>query len=406
MQDPPYPWKFVPSPLLANRHLQTFLGIHWPRNDARYQAIQHQVALDDGDRIVLHEDAPIAGDESAPNALLSAPNALLSAPNALLSAPKALLSAPSVLLIHGLAGCYKSTYMCRMADRLVEHGYRVFRMDMRGCGAGEGLAKLPSHCGRSTDSAAALRHIAEIYPDSETSIVAYSMGGTITMNMLAEAGEMPIGNLQRSFVICPPIELAHVERHFRRSWGRLYDRFFVRLLWKQITHRWRLFPETAPSQIPGRPQRLREIDELVIAPSGGFDSAEDYYEQASPGPKLVSVRQPLTIFFSEDDPIVPIDPLFKYPRSSSVDVITTPRGGHLGFLARAGSDPNFRWLDWRIIDWLKQAKPKDESDKRSFKTHSSEPQRPGPPHIQSNGQSKTQSTTQPFGEPRTTEPAR
>ena len=281
MQDPPYPWKFVPSPLLANRHLQTFLGIHWPRNDARYQAIQHQVALDDGDRIVLHEDAPIAGDESA---------------------PKALLSAPSVLLIHGLAGCYKSTYMCRMADRLVEHGYRVFRMDMRGCGAGEGLAKLPSHCGRSTDSAAALRHIAEIYPDSETSIVAYSMGGTITMNMLAEAGEMPIGNLQRSFVICPPIELAHVERHFRRSWGRLYDRFFVRLLWKQITHRWRLFPETAPSQIPGRPQRLREIDELVIAPSGGFDSAEDYYEQTSPGPKLVSVRQPLTIFFSEDDP--------------------------------------------------------------------------------------------------------
>ena len=329
MQDLPNSWEFNPNPLMANRHLQTILGIHWPRRDAPYQAIQHQVVLDDGDCIVLHEDVPIEGVESS----------------------------PSVLLIHGLAGCYLSTYMCRMADQLVERGYRVFRMDMRGCGAGEGLAKLPSHCGRSTDTAAALHHIAEMYPDSDTSVVAYSMGGTITMNMLAEAGEMRIGNLERSFVICPPIELQHVERHFRTFWGRPYDRFFVRLLWKQITHRWRLFPETAPSVIPRRPKRLRDIDELVIAPSGGFDSAEDYYDKTSPGPKLKSINQPLTIFFSEDDPIVPIDPLHSYPRSSSIDVITTPRGGHLGFLARRNNDPTFRWLDWRIFDWLKQGQP-------------------------------------------------
>ena len=355
MQELPYPWVFIPNKLMANRHLQTILGIHWPRNDAPYQAVQHQVPLDDGDRIVLHEDAPAEGGEAQ----------------------------PSVLLIHGLAGCHKSTYMCRMADRLVAQGYRVFRMDMRGCGAGEGLAKLPSHCGRAADVAAALHYIAELYPDSDTSIVAYSMGGTITMNMLAEAGEMRIGNLERSFVICPPIELQHVERHFRTFWGRLYDRFFVRLLWKQITHRWRLFPETAPPNIPNRPKRLSDIDELVIAPSCGFDSAEDYYTQTSPGPKLVSVKQPLTIFFSEDDPVVPIDPLFHYPRSKSIEVVTTPRGGHLGFLARRNGDPNFRWLDWRIIDWLGQAKPKAENPKtknvaRNLKTHSSEPQRLGP----------------------------
>ncbi|MCG8451080.1 MAG: alpha/beta fold hydrolase [Pirellulales bacterium] len=318
---------------MRNRHIQTVLGIHWPRRDAPYRAVQHYVTLDDGDRLVLHEDASNGSADSQ----------------------------PIILLIHGLAGCHMSTYMCRMAERLVAEGYRVFRMDMRGCGAGEGLAKLPTHCGRSTDVAAALHHVAEIYPDADTSIVGYSMGGTMTMNLLAEAGEMRVGNLQRSFVICPPIELAHVERHFRTFWGRPYDRFFVRLLWKQITDRWRHFPDLAPPTIPKRPKRLRDIDQLVIAPSGGFDSAEHYYEQTSPGPKLASIKQPLTIFFSEDDPIVPIAPLFYYPRSSSVEVITSSHGGHLGFLARPSSDPDFRWLDWRILDWLKAGETRVKS---------------------------------------------
>ncbi len=317
-------WNFSPPRLLANPHLQTILGIHWPRQAAPYRATRHVVTLDDGDRLVLHEDAP----------------------------PAAAANLASVLLIHGLGGSYRSAYMTRIAERLVAAGYRVFRMDMRGCGAGEGLAKLPTHCGQEADVAAALRHLADLYPESDTSIVAFSMGGTLTMNMLAAAGPLRIGNLTRSFVICPPIELAHVERHFRTFWGRLYDRFFVRILWRQIINRWHHFPETAPARIPERPRRLREIDELVIAPSGGFQSAEDYYAQTSPGPKLTAIEQPLTIYFSEDDPIVPVEPLFRFPRSASTEVITTPHGGHLACLARRNHDPDFYWLDWRILEWL------------------------------------------------------
>ena len=143
------------------------LAFTGPRQDAPYNATQHRVTLDDGDQIMLHEDKPAWGGEER----------------------------PSVLLIHGLAGCYLSSYMCRGAEHMTSAGYRVFRMDMRGCGAGEGLAKMPNHCGRSADFAAALQYIADLYPDSETSIVAYSMGGTITMNMLAEAEDMRIGNL-------------------------------------------------------------------------------------------------------------------------------------------------------------------------------------------------------------------
>ena len=325
-------WTFPVHPLITNSHAQTVLGIHWPRRDRPYQAQQHRIELDDGDHLVIHEDHPENATELQ----------------------------PIVLLLHGLGGCHLSTYMCRMTEKLVKLGYRVFRMDMRGCGAGAALAKLPTHCGRSTDIASVLNFIAELFPEARTDLVAFSMGGTQSLNMLAEAGEMRVGNLDRTLAICPPINLTAVERHFHTLMGTRYDKFFVKILWQQTLARWNRFPETKPNFIPKRPRRLRYLDELVIAPSGGFRSAAHYYQKTSPGSKLKSIRQPVTIFSSEDDPVVPVDSLKAASHSSAVEIVTTPHGGHLGFLAARNQDEDFRWLDWRIIDWLQQ-KPENKN---------------------------------------------
>lgn len=328
-------WKFHAHPLMANGHLQTVMGIHWPRRYQPYQAKQHFVPLDDGDQIVLHEDSPAAEDESL----------------------------PIVLLIHGLTGCHMSTYMRRMVEKLSPRGYRTFRMDMRGCGAGRTVARLPTHCGRWPDVATSLHRLAELYPERDVQIVGFSMGGTLAINMLAEMGHMPVGNLKRTLAISPPIDLVLVERHFRSKLGKHYDKFFVRQLWQQNLRRWELYPEMAPAELPATPRRLRELDTIVTAPNGGFSSADDYYLQTSPAHRLASIRQPVTIFSSEDDPIVPVDPLFRHPLSGAIDLFTTRHGGHLGFMARRNGDPDFRWLDWRIIDWLEQSVPTSAANK-------------------------------------------
>jgi predicted alpha/beta-fold hydrolase len=355
-------WKFNPHPLAKNGHLQSLLGIRWPTGAPPYQAQQHQVQLDDGDQLVLHEDPPAEAAETA----------------------------PIVLLTHGLAGSYRSSYMRRVAHRLTQHGYRVFRLDMRGCGAGEGVAQKPVHCGMSDDFAAALHCIAELYPDTTTSIVAFSMSGSITLNLLAEAGNLRVGNLDRSMVICPPIDLAHVENHFRSFWGKRYDRFFMKLLWKQIQRRWQRFPELAPATLPEQPKKLRQLDELIVAPANGFASAADYYAQASPGPKLASITQPVTIVFAEDDPVVPIEPLFEVPHSSSIEVITTRHGGHLGFLSGRHDDPDFRWLDWRILDWLAAGK---QSGAAQTTAQQQQPAAVKPPHFSTGSQATDSPTT-------------
>ena len=110
--------------LFRGGHAQTLAGAYLPGRRYRYRAEQREVTLPDGDRIVLHDDCP-AGWQSGQRA---------------------------ALLIHGLAGSHQSGYMQRIAHKLQARGVRAFRMDLRGCGAGAGLARLPYHSGRSEDA--------------------------------------------------------------------------------------------------------------------------------------------------------------------------------------------------------------------------------------------------------------
>jgi predicted alpha/beta-fold hydrolase len=327
-------WKFRPHRLLRNGHLQTVAALYLPCKVRPYNATCHHVPVDEtppdegGDQIALHEDRPTDRQPAS----------------------------PVVLLIHGLSGSYQSIYMCRMADRLAARGYVAFRMDMRGCGAGEDLARRPTHCGRSGDVAAAVGFIAERYPEAPLYVVGYSMGGTLALNMLAEAGHSRIGNLERTIAICPPINLFAVQKQLETRLGRRYDRFFVKSLWQQVKKRWQRFPDMKPETPPPLPKKLGEINEWVIAPSGGFQNADDYYAKTQPGPKLASIRQPAMIIAAKDDPIVPTAPLLDYPVSESVETLVVPGGGHLGFLAARNGDPDIRWLDWRIIDWIEKGR--------------------------------------------------
>ncbi len=105
---------FSPHPLFRTGHFQTLAGVFLPQSRLAETAHQHQVALSDGDKIVLHDDCPPAWQPGQRTALL----------------------------IHGLAGCYSSPYLVRSAKKLNARGVRTFRMDLRGCARGLGLSPL------------------------------------------------------------------------------------------------------------------------------------------------------------------------------------------------------------------------------------------------------------------------
>jgi predicted alpha/beta-fold hydrolase len=315
---------FLPHRLLPGGHLQTLAAVLWPSGRRPYTAIQRQVAVSEGDRLVLHDDCPPGwpGEGRA------------------------------ALLLHGLAGCHGSPYMRRIAAKLFARGVRVFRLDLRGAGAGLTLARYPYHAGRSDDLRAAVLAVAELCPQAPLAVVGFSLGGNIALKLAGELGERPLGNLDRVMAISPPVDLAACVEGLRAPLNRWYDRYFVGVLWRQMRKRRRQAPEATWPMWPRRPRGLLELDQWYTAPVSGFGTAANYYAQCSALRFLGAIRLPTLILSARNDPLVASAPLEGATLPPAVRRLITAGGGHLGFLARPGSDPDVRWMDWRVVEWV------------------------------------------------------
>lgn len=316
---------FQPARGLANGHVQTVAGTYLPSRLRMTGTLQRKLRLPDDDFLVLHDDRP-AGWERGDHV---------------------------VLLLHGLSGCHQSGYMVRTAWKLQHHGVRTFRMDHRGCGAGAELAKSPYHAGRVEDLDSAIRMIERLCPGSPISIVGYSISGNLVLKYLGEyAGDTPL-SLFRAVAVCPPVDLSHCVRSLSTtSLGLRYHWFFTRQLLAHVIDGplWR--DDVPLARMKRLPRTLLDFDDAFTAPASGFDSAEHYYQSASALSVIPNIRVHTSILASEDDPLVCAGPLRSAALPPNVRLHLTRHGGHLGFIGRAGLDPDRRWMDWRVMEWL------------------------------------------------------
>ncbi|MFO0900207.1 MAG: alpha/beta fold hydrolase [Pirellulales bacterium] len=320
LNEPP----FWPHRLLPGGHLQTLASVLWPSGPDATGPVQRRVVLPDGDQLVLQDDAPAAWPTDG----------------------------KAALLVHGLAGSHASPYMRRIAARLLERGVRVFRLDLRGAGAGVGLAKLPYHAGRSDDVRAAIAAIHELCPRARLTLVGFSLGGNIALKLAGEVGAARLGGLERVMAVSPPVDLAACIHGLATPVGRLYDTYFLRMLLRQMHERSGSEPDAARPSWPRRPRGLFEFDDWYTAPVSGFGDAANYYRQSSALQFLPEISLPTLILAARNDPLVASRPLESARLPAKVRTLITAGGGHLGFLARRGNDPDRRWMDWRVVEWV------------------------------------------------------
>jgi len=313
--------------LFPEGHSQTLAGVWLSRQLPPDLATRREVHLPDGDRLVLHEDTPPGWQPGDPVALL----------------------------VHGLAGSHRSPYMRRIATKLTAVGVRSYRLDLRTCGAGLTLAHRPYNSGRSADVREAIREVVRHSPGSPVGLLGFSMGANIALKL---AGEDPRANppeLVSVFAVCPPVDLQRCVRHLQATWlGRMYDRYFAKLLWNHV-QRWQSATPTAPRfDFPHRPRSIEEFDDLFTGPIWGYGSSAPYYAEASAWQYVPTIAVPTLIVASQDDPMVAPEPLRDLQRPESVQLFLTRGGGHLGFRSRNRHDPDRHWLDWRAVDWIRQ----------------------------------------------------
>lgn len=318
-----HPPPFVPHRIIRGGHLQTIIAPRQPQIHLSPQ--QHQVAVSDGDSIVLHEDQP---KNAKPRA--------------------------SMLLIHGISGCHAAAYMIRLADQFLKFGIAVYRMDMRGCGAGATLTQNLTHAGRSDDVMAALQWIAE-RNQGELHAIGVSLGANQLLRAVGRVGAAMdskpdwFDRLTKIAAVAPPLDLQACSDNMERLVLRPYNRYFIRSLLGRVP------PQVAQrsdfqQNIAGRiPRTLKELDDRITAPLSGFQDAEEYYAES--GASLVTFHNqiPTLVLAAADDPIVPVScfqNLKLWPVQTNL--LVSPTGGHVGFIDHRRKS----WMDEVMASWF------------------------------------------------------
>jgi len=319
-------WAFRPSVLLRSAHLQTLAGMYLAPPPALRPERSHRVALPDGDALAVHENVP----EGAPVRRVA-------------------------LLLHGLGGTHDSAYMRHAARRLVAAGFAACRLDLRGAGAAADLCVRHYHSGCVEDVDAAVRAVGGRFPGASLDVIGFSLGGAILLRWLAVQGAAARSRVGRCVAICPPVDLAASQRRLSAAALGLYDRYLADRLRLQLASMPRA-PRRFVDRVRGRRLRVRDYDEAATVPMWGFDSVDAYYAECSAAPILERIDVPTLLVASRDDPLVPPPP--ESVRSAAqVRLCLLDRGGHVGFVAGGGTDPDRRWLYWRIVDWLARPRP-------------------------------------------------
>lgn len=262
--DSPQTPGFQPPWWLRGPHAQTIGSALMPRSPSEHRAILRRVELDDGDALAVHDDIPTGWQPGGRVAILS----------------------------HGLADHHRSPLLVRLTDKLTERGVRVFRWDMRCCGAGLTWARRPYHAGCSDDLAAVVNGVlawcrdeaGSDAPDPDLSLFGVSLSGNVLLKYLGEAPDRVPAAVRCAIAVNPPIDLVVGCESIAARANRIYDRHFTGMLVKHLESWWQARPDAVRPAGTIRPRTLRQFDDWFTAPAIGYRDAMDYYRHASRRP--------------------------------------------------------------------------------------------------------------------------
>jgi predicted alpha/beta-fold hydrolase len=328
---------FVPQPALRHGHLQTIFGELWPRSlgagHAKWQQVCRQELLDmpDGDQVLawshLQPDDPGR-------------------------------TRPLVLHLHGLEGSADSSYQRGLSAKTFAAGFHSVRLNFRNCGDTEHLARGFYFGAKTDDLLAVLAILRHDWGFARLLVTGASLGANMVLRMLADAGERPPEGLLGAVSVSAPIDMAMTCDAVGRGLNKVYDVYFLAQLARKIRRKIRLSPDgerLRPFLAEFRRIRtLRDFDEYVTAPLGGYAGSAAYYAAGSSGPDLHRIRVPTLLVHARDDPFLP----FAMYERQMADIRANPclvpvfpaRGGHVGFWAAPSVRRHEPWMDERWVE--------------------------------------------------------
>ncbi len=265
-----------------------------------------------------------------------------------LDRPAADAPLPLVVIVHGLTGSEASATVVATARHLLEQGWPVLRLNLRGNRLSRATSAGRYHAGKTEDLADALRGLPLCLTRRGVVALGHSLGGNLVLKFLGEGAHgLPV---LAGVAVSTPLDLAATCLRMMTPRNVLYHRYLLAEMKREalapgaaLTSAQRFAVATA--------RNVYEFDDAFVAPLFGYSGAQHYYESNSAMQFLAAIAQPTLILHALDDPWIPPTCYSAVDWSSlpAIDALLIEEGGHLGFHGVGSPVP---WHDRATAHWL------------------------------------------------------
>lgn len=254
-----------------------------------------------------------------------------------------------LVAIHGLGGSVRSGYMPLALVAAARSNVSCLLLNLRGADlSGEDI----SHAALTADLDAALASpvlagYRRIY------LLGYSLGGHLALRY---ASGRPDPRVVAVAAVSSPLDLDVSAWALDRGFCNVYRNHVLGGLKAIYEARYRKRGGPVPLERARRIGKIRQWDEVVVAPRFGFAGADEYYAQASVAGHLGRLAVQALYVGAIADPMVPQDTVEAAlaKASSLLHVHWERRGGHLGFSSQCDlGQAAPRGLENQVLAWLR-----------------------------------------------------
>ncbi|XP_077072391.1 phospholipase ABHD3 [Siphateles boraxobius] len=240
---------------------------------------------------------------------------------------------PTVLLLPGLTGTSRESYILHMVQQSRDMGYRCVVFNNRGV-SGEKLLTPRTYCAANTeDLEMVIEHVQQTIDNAPLMAAGVSMGGMMLANYVGRKGSDV--RLKGVVVFSAGWDVFECTASLEKPLDRfLFNSYLTSCLQASVDRHRTILEKKYDIDHVMKAKTIREFDERFTSIMFGYPSNEDYYRDASPIHNIKSVQVPMLCLNAADDVFspnhaIPVDAVKQNP---NVALLITCHGGHIGFL--------------------------------------------------------------------------
>ncbi|BDA78880.1 alpha/beta hydrolase [Leptospira kobayashii] len=255
-----------------------------------------------------------------------------------------------LVLIHGMEGSSESHYMVSVGREALLRGYGVIRINLRNCGKGIGLARLPYNAGQSDDLETVLDFTRKTFT-TNLFVSGFSLSANMALKFFGE------GRPKKALAFTatsPPLDLKRSCDFIDSKAGLFYKNHFLSTMKDKVASGIYDVSDQVIQRVL-KSKSFFDFDDFFTAPLAGYKNVLEYYHTCSSIHYLAGIKIPCLIVHAEDDPVVPSHVWHEidwklYPK---IETVLTEKGGHVGFISDPSPDyPEGRWLPKILMDFF------------------------------------------------------